>query len=90
MNAYQLERDQMFREVEAFGKTLDHYNGPAQQEVRVLLNDSQRSYEEGQISWLELRQALEQAVRFKINRLDALLRYNDAVIELEMLTKDQQ
>jgi heavy metal efflux system protein len=88
LHTIDLRRRQLMLEISAYAATLEHYNGPAQEEVRILVDHGTRAYEAGEISWLELRQALEQAVRLRINRLDALLRYNDAVISLELLTKD--
>jgi cobalt-zinc-cadmium resistance protein CzcA len=83
------ERQQLLRTIRALENSLDHYEGPAREESRVLVEHSSQAYEAGDIGWLELQQSLERALTINLNRLEALLDHNEAVIQLELLTGQQ-
>ncbi len=88
LDALQRRSEQLERELETLERTMDHYDGPSAEQVRLLVDHAERAYDAGEIGWSQYQQAIETAVEIRVNRLDALLRHNDVVITLEQLTKE--
>lgn len=83
------ERENLQRTIAALVITLDHYDGPARHESLTLVEHGSRAYEAGQIGWVELQQSLQRAITINLSRLETLQEYNDAVIQLNLLTGKQ-
>lgn len=83
------EREMLQHTIAALKTTLDHYDGPAKHESITLVEHGSRAYEAGQIGWVELQQSLQRALTINLSRLETLQEYNDAVIQLELLTGTQ-
>lgn len=83
------ERENLQRTITALATTLDHYDGPARHESLTLVEHGSRAYEAGQIGWVELQQSLQRALTINLSRLETLQEFNDAVIQLDLLTGQQ-
>lgn len=88
LRAREQQRAQLLREHEVLKRVLTHYEGPAALQLTTIATHAQRAFEAGEIDWLAYQQSIEQAVSIRRNHLESLLRYNDVVISLELLTKD--
>ncbi len=76
---------QQVLEVQKYKKSLDFYNEMALPNADLIINNSQKSFESGEIDYLDYFQSLNQGVTIKINYLNTLNEYNQAVISLEYL-----
>lgn len=88
LRAREQQRAQLLREHDVLKRVLAHYEGPAALQLTTIATHAQRAFEAGEIDWLAYQQSIEQAVSIRRNHLESLLRYNDVVISLELLTKD--
>ncbi len=66
-------------------KALRYYEDDALPQSSLLLENSQKAYKNGAIGYIEYVQMANQAVRIQYNGLDALNKYNQAIIHLEYL-----
>ena len=71
--------------VEKFEKSLTFYRDIAIPQSDLLLNNSSKSYDNGNINYLEYFQSLNQGISLKLNYINTLNRYNQSVISLEFL-----
>lgn len=76
---------QQVEEVNKFRNSLDYYNEKAIPQANLILNNAQKSFESGNIDYVEYFQNLNQALILKFNHLNTLNGYNQAVINLEFL-----
>lgn len=88
LRAREQQRAQLLREHDVLKRVLTHYEGPAALQLTTIATHAQRAFEAGEIDWLAYQQSIEQAVSIRRNHLESLLRYNDVVISLELLTKN--
>ncbi len=65
--------------------SLRYYEDGANQNADLLMRQAQRSFEAGEISYLEYLQAINQARIIKINYLEKLNLFNQAVIQLDYI-----
>ncbi len=70
----------------ALASVVAFYQGTARTESTTLETQGYQAYQHGEIDWLELQQSLQRALTININRLSSILEYNDAVLQLELLT----
>jgi len=66
--------------------SLTYYETTANVNTDLILLQAQRSFEEGEIGYLEFLQAINQARAIRLNYLDLLNGYNQAVIQLDYIT----
>lgn len=83
------ERIKLLRTINALTNAVNHYDGPAQKESLALIEHSAKAYEAGSISWLELQQSVERAMSIARSRLETLLQYNEAIVQLATYTGSQ-
>jgi cobalt-zinc-cadmium resistance protein CzcA len=70
---------------EKYLQALEYYENQALDLSETLISTASRSFREGETSYLEFNQALEQAFRIRLGYLDALNQYNQNQIELQYL-----
>lgn len=83
------QREMLLRTVSALETTVAHYDGPARHESMALIDHGSRAYEAGAIGWVELQQSVQRALSINLERLETLMEYNNAIIQLELLTGAQ-
>ncbi|WP_425391970.1 CusA/CzcA family heavy metal efflux RND transporter [Ekhidna sp.] len=76
---------QQVEEVNKFRNSLEYYNEKAIPQANLILDNAQKSFESGNIDYVEYFQNLNQALNLKFNYLNTLNGYNQAVINLEFL-----
>ncbi|MBD77331.1 MAG: CusA/CzcA family heavy metal efflux RND transporter [Crocinitomicaceae bacterium] len=76
---------QQVEEVNKFRNSLDYYNEKAIPQANLIIDNAQKSFESGNIDYVEYFQNLNQALNLKFNYLNTLNGYNQAVINLEFL-----
>jgi Outer membrane protein len=76
---------QQVEEVNKFRNSLDYYNEKAIPQANLIISNAQKSFESGNIDYVEYFQNLNQALNLKFNYLNTLNGYNQAVINLEFL-----
>ncbi|MEQ8678105.1 MAG: TolC family protein, partial [Cyclobacteriaceae bacterium] len=76
---------QQVEEVNKFRNSLNYYNEKAIPQANLILDNAQKSFESGNIGYVEYFQNLNQALNLKFNYLNTLNGYNQAVINLEFL-----
>lgn len=78
---------QALRNLQKNQEELRYYRKEGLEISDELLRKAQKSYEAGDIDYLEQVQFLEQGIRMRIRYLNALYRYNLSAIEMEYLTR---
>ncbi|MAE84462.1 MAG: CusA/CzcA family heavy metal efflux RND transporter [Flammeovirgaceae bacterium] len=76
---------QQVEEVSKFRNSLDYYYEKAIPQANLILDNAQKSFESGNIEYVEYFQNLNQALNLKFNYLNTLNGYNQSVINLEFL-----
>ena len=76
---------QQVEEVNKFRNSLNYYNEKAIPQANLIIDNAQKSFESGNIDYVEYFQNLNQALNLKFNYLNTLNGYNQAVINLEFL-----
>lgn len=76
---------QQVEEVNKFRNSLDYYNEKAIPQANLIIDNAQKSFESGNIDYVEYFQNLNQALNLKFNYLNTLNGYNQSVINLEFL-----
>ena len=72
-------------ELAKYDNSLKFYEGDAIINAELILHQAQRAYAEGEIGYVELFQAINQARIIKLEYLKTLSQYNQASIELDYL-----
>jgi cobalt-zinc-cadmium resistance protein CzcA len=92
-NAYQekklstiLEFEKLQHEYEKLKKSLGFYEDTALEQSQILVKNASRSYNEGDISYLEFVQLTSEAIDIVVNYLETLNRYNQTIIQIKHIT----
>ncbi len=72
-------------EINKFRNSLNYYNEKAIPQADLIIDNAQKSFESGNIDYVEYFQNLNQALNLKFNYLNTLNGYNQSVINLEFL-----
>jgi cobalt-zinc-cadmium resistance protein CzcA len=92
-NAYQekemnikLEYEKLMHEYEKHRKSLDFYESMALQQSLIIMKNASRSYNAGDINYLEFVQLSSEAIDIIVKYLETLNRYNQNIIQIKHLT----
>ncbi len=77
--------DALISELQQYKLAIDYYNSTGKILAGELVNSSSRSYELGEINFLELSQSLESAQEIVFYYLDNLRQYNEIINEINYL-----
>ncbi|MBR9860986.1 CusA/CzcA family heavy metal efflux RND transporter [bacterium] len=77
--------EQQLQEVIKYGGSLKYYRDIAIAQADLIINNAQKSLENGAIDYIEYFQNINQALELKFNYLKTLNDYNQAIINLEYL-----
>ncbi len=84
-NVIQGQYEQQLQQVLKFKGSLNYYTQKAVPQANLMINNAQKSFENGAIDYVEYFQNLNQALELKFNYLNTLNEYNQAIINLEYL-----
>ena len=76
---------QLLNEVVKYQNSLSYYKEKAVPQANLIINNTQKSFKSGAISYVEYFQNINQGLALKLNYLETLNGYNQAVINLEYL-----
>lgn len=79
----QNEYEQLFQEVMKQQINLNYYKSKALSQADLIIENSQKSFENDAINYLEYFQNIKQGLEIKSNHLNSLKAYNQALINLE-------
>ena len=77
--------EQQLQEVIKYKGSLSYYSDKAVPQANLIIGNAQKSFENGAIGYVEYFQNLNQGLELKINYLNTLNGYNQAIINLEYL-----
>ncbi|MEP5364650.1 MAG: CusA/CzcA family heavy metal efflux RND transporter [Reichenbachiella sp.] len=77
--------DQQLQAVFKYRGSLNYYQEKAVPQAELIIQNAQKSFENGAIDYVEYFQSLNQGLQLKFNYLNTLNEYNQAIIELEYL-----
>jgi cobalt-zinc-cadmium resistance protein CzcA len=77
--------EQQLQEVMKYRGSLVYYREKAVPQANLIISNAQKSFENGAINYVEYFQNLNQGLALKLNNLNALNGYNQAIINLEYL-----
>lgn len=85
--AEQIKGDYMesSQEVLKYQTSLDYYESQALPQAELILNNAQKSFDSGAISYIEYFQNIDQALELKFNYLTTLNGYNQSIVRIEYL-----
>lgn len=78
--------NQAYREYLKNNSAYDYYTQTALPNSELILKSAQRSYETGEIGYIEYNEALETYTSIKMNYLNILFQLNQSVINIDFLT----
>ncbi|UTW66650.1 CusA/CzcA family heavy metal efflux RND transporter [bacterium SCSIO 12643] len=81
----QNEYDKQLQQVLKYDYSLKYYKHTALQQADLLIENAQKSYENGGIGYIEYFQSLTQGLQMKFGYLETLNAYNQSIINLEYL-----
>lgn len=81
----QSQLEQQFNSVLKYKGSLDYYQQKATPQSNLILDNAQKSFNAGAISYVEYFQNIQQALEIQFNHLGTLKDYNQSVLELEYL-----
>ncbi|MFT4754873.1 MAG: cobalt-zinc-cadmium resistance protein CzcA [Salibacteraceae bacterium] len=84
-NVLQGEYEQQIQQVLKYNGSLDYYKNTALNQADLIIESAQKSYANGAIGYVEYFQGLTQGLDLKMDYLETLNGYNQAVINLEYL-----
>ena len=70
-------------------KTLEYYESNLLPQAEVVLENAQVGFREGEIDYVQFVQSVDQAIKIKNEYLKEVSLYNEAVINLEMISGKQ-
>ncbi len=76
---------QQLEEMKTYGNLVEYYESSALPVARTISSNAEKSYHGGDISYIEFIQALQTSLDIRANYLNAILSYNQAVINLQYL-----
>jgi len=74
------------QELNKFSSSLNYYESSALKNANLILTQSKKSFQAGEIGYIEYLQSLKNAIVIKSNYLQVLNQYNQSVIKIEFLT----
>ncbi len=77
--------DQQLKVVFKYRSSLNYSQNKALPQAELIIQNAQKSFENGAIDYLEYFQSLNQGLQLKFNYLNTLNDYNQAIIDLEYL-----
>ena len=77
--------DQQLREITKYRESINYYKEKAVPQADLIIQNAQKSFENGAINYVEYFQNLNQALELKYNYLNTLNEYNQSIIDLEYL-----
>ena len=77
--------DQQLQAVFKYRGSLNYYQDKAVPQAELIIQNAQKSFENGAIDYVEYFQSLNQGLQLKFNYLNTLNDYNQAIIHLEYL-----
>ncbi|SMD31811.1 cobalt-zinc-cadmium resistance protein CzcA [Reichenbachiella faecimaris] len=77
--------DQQLQAVFKYRGSLNYYQEKAVPQAELIIQNAQKSFENGAIDYVEYFQSLNQGLQLKFNYLNTINEYNQAIIELEYL-----
>lgn len=77
--------NQQLQEILKFQSSLNYYKEKALPQADLIIENAQKSFENGAISYVEYFQSLNTAISIKFNYLNTINGYNQAIIDLEYL-----
>ena len=80
-NQFELQLQQVISSL----KSLSFYKTVGLSQADLMIGNAQKSYESGSIGYLEYFQSLEYGIQIKLDHLNALNNYNQAVVKLQYL-----
>jgi cobalt-zinc-cadmium resistance protein CzcA len=84
-NVLKNEYDKQLQQVLKYDYSLNYYKNTALQQADLIIENAQKSYENGGIGYIEYFQSLTQGLNLKLNYLETLNGYNQSIINLEYL-----
>lgn len=77
--------DQQLQAVFKYRGSLNYYQTKVVPQAELIIQNAQKSFENGAIDYVEYFQSLNQGLQLKFNYLNTLNEYNQAIIDLEYL-----
>lgn len=84
-NNTQTQLDTFFQQLQQEQSNLESYKNNALPQAELLLKNSQRGFQEGEIGYVEYVQGLNRALSIQIKYLDFVNQYNQTLIKIEQL-----
>ena len=80
-NQFELQLQQVISSL----KSLSFYKTVGLSQADLMIGNAKKSYESGSIGYLEYFKSLEYGIQIKLDHLNALNNYNQAVVKLQYL-----
>ena len=77
--------DQQSQEIAKYRESINYYKEKAVPQADLIIQNAQKSFENGAINYVEYFQNLNQALEIKYNYLNSINEYNLSIIDLEYL-----
>ena len=84
-NVLQGQYEQQMLKVLKYKGSLTYYRNDALFQAKLIIDNAQRSFENGAIDYVEYFQNINQGLELKFNYINTLNWYNQAIINLEYL-----
>ncbi len=84
-NNTQTQLERLFQLLQTKKTNLESYKNNAFPQAELLLKNSQRGFQEGEIGYIEYVQGLNRALSIQIKQLDFINQYNQTLIKIEQL-----
>lgn len=85
-NALEGRLNELLNQLNKFQTSIDYYKSNGLPQAELILNQSQKGYESGEIGYVEYIQGLSTALGTRLNYLNSVNQYNQTIIQLEFLT----
>ncbi|WP_445735918.1 CusA/CzcA family heavy metal efflux RND transporter [Mariniflexile sp.] len=89
-NTTQTQFETLWNVLQTEQTNLELYRNNALPQAELLLKNSQRGFQEGEVGYIEYIQGLNRALTIQVNYLDFVNRYNQTLIKIEQLIANNQ
>jgi cobalt-zinc-cadmium resistance protein CzcA len=83
---YNAELNIALSDLEKQNKIVEHYEQTGLEQAKILVNNANNQYNQGNIGYLEWAYLINQSIQLNNDYLDAINNYNNSIIQFELLT----
>lgn len=83
---YNAELNIALNDLEKQNKIVEHYEQTGLEQAKILVNNANNQYNQGNIGYLEWAYLINQSIQLNNDYLDAINNYNNSIIQFELLT----